>query len=108
MSLFTEKTPLVKAVVRRVGEVWILRQWARVHQLPVGGALLGVDERVGALYGGRVLWVEEGVAVQVHRVLIRLGLHSVVAQESQHQTHYAHQEIGFRFKGTGSPDESGF
>jgi hypothetical protein len=84
MCLFTEKTALVKAVVRRVGEVGILRQRARIHQLPVGGALLGVDERVGALEGGRALREEEGVAVQVHRVLIRLALHSVIPQESQH------------------------
>jgi hypothetical protein len=108
MCLFTEKTPLVKAVVRRVGEVGILRQRPRVHQLPVGGALLGVYDCVGALYGGRALGVEEGVAVQVHRVLIRLALHSVVPQESAHGTHNAHQESGFRFKGTGSPDGSGF
>ncbi len=87
MRIFTEETPLVKAVVRRVGEVGILRQRPRVHQLPVGGALLGVDERVGALYGGRALRVEEGVAVQVHRVLLRLALHSVVPQESQHMKH---------------------
>ncbi len=108
MCLFTEKAPFVKAVVRRVGEVGILRQRSRVHQLPVGGALLGVDERVGALYGGRALGEEEGVAVQVHRVLLRLALHSMVPQESAHGTHNAHQEIGFRFKGTVSGDGFGF